>query len=73
MAKKNNSSLILWTLVSLIIGILLGLLITSLATTGQAKSAIDVAPRTSLNHNANLVLNQKMYDFLKIIGFMNLV
>ncbi len=34
MAKKNKNKLILWTAVSLIIGILLGLLITSLATTG---------------------------------------
>ncbi|HOZ35890.1 MAG TPA: hypothetical protein PLK55_02810, partial [archaeon] len=62
MTKKSNSALIIWAVVALIVGIFLGLLITNLTTTGDAKSATEVAPRITLNHNANLILTQKMYN-----------
>ncbi|HNW05628.1 MAG TPA: hypothetical protein PK655_00725 [archaeon] len=69
MAKKNNSSLILWTLVSLIIGILLGLLITSLATTGQATSNIYAKSKNEMN---NVNTSVSIDDYLRLDqGFDN--
>ena len=58
---KNKKKLIIWAVVALVIGVILGLFITTAVSTGKAKSAIEVAPRITLNHNANLILNQKMY------------
>lgn len=60
MAKENKSKLIIWALVALVIGVILGLVITNITTTGQAKSAIEVAPRTSIGTGYNFVLYQNM-------------
>jgi len=40
MKKENKKPLILWALVALVLGVILGLVITNLSTTGQAKSAV---------------------------------
>lgn len=40
MAKENKKSLIIWAAVALVVGVILGLLITNITTTGQAKSAL---------------------------------
>ena len=40
MAKENKKSLIIWATVALVVGVILGLLITNITTTGQAKSAL---------------------------------
>lgn len=40
MTKENNSKLIIWAAVALVIGVILGILITNITTTGKAKSAL---------------------------------
>ncbi|MFA5745949.1 MAG: hypothetical protein WCX82_01420 [archaeon] len=60
MAKENKKSLIIWALVALVIGVILGLVITNLSTTGQAKSITEVAPRTLIGTGYNFVLYQNM-------------
>lgn len=40
MKKENKKPLILWALVALVLGVILGLVITNLSTTGKAKSAL---------------------------------
>ncbi len=40
MAKENKSKLIIWALVALVLGVILGLIITNITATGQAKSAL---------------------------------
>jgi hypothetical protein len=72
MAKENKKSLIIWAAVALVIGVILGLVITNLSTTGNAKSATEVAPRITLNHNANLILTQKMYNSSEDLKFYTL-
>lgn len=51
MAKENKSKLIIWATVALVIGVILGLLITNITTTGKAKSALASAP---VRQEANL-------------------
>jgi hypothetical protein len=60
--KTNNSKLIIWALVALVIGVILGLVITNITTTGQAKSVsnFQVAPRTSMGAAYNYVLYQTL-------------
>jgi len=36
MAKENNKKLIIWALVALVIGVIIGMLITNFVTTGNA-------------------------------------
>ena len=43
MAKKENKKLIIWAVVALVIGVILGLFITTAVTTGKAKSAVSEA------------------------------
>ncbi len=43
MAKENKKSLIIWALVALVIGVILGLVLTNLTTTGQAKASLQEA------------------------------
>ncbi len=43
MAKENKKSLIIWALVALVIGVVIGLILTSVVTTGKAKSALQEA------------------------------
>lgn len=52
MAKENKKSLIIWAVVALVIGVILGLLITNITTTGQAKSALQEAPRVNVSTNS---------------------
>ena len=40
MAKENKKSLIIWALVALVIGVVIGLLITNITATGQAERAL---------------------------------
>jgi len=61
MAKENKSKLIIWALVALVIGVILGLLITNITTTGKAKSALQeaqVQKQVGLGNGYNLYLYQ---------------
>lgn len=51
MKKENKKPLILWALVALVLGVILGLVITNITTTGKAKSALGL---NSVTEEANL-------------------
>lgn len=57
MAKENKKSLIIWAAVALVIGVIIGLLITNITTTGKAKAALQEAKvRNTQNYGVG-------YDF----------
>ncbi len=56
--KTNNSKLIIWALVALVIGVVIGLVITNLTTTGQAKEILDAKTEANIvEARQDLVLN----------------
>lgn len=62
MKKENKKPLILWALVALVLGVILGLVITNLSTTGQAKSTLQknqfINPDIDIYTSSQLRLNQ---------------
>ncbi|MFA5745934.1 MAG: hypothetical protein WC932_03675 [archaeon] len=66
MAKENNKKLIIWALVALVVGVVIGLLLTSIVTTGNAATALGEKSATLdtkttednvVESRTNLVLN----------------
>ena len=49
MAKEDKSKLIIWAVVALVIGVILGLVITNMTATGKAKSALGLDSRQEAN------------------------
>ena len=66
MAKENKKSLIIWALVALVIGVILGLVITNITTTGNAKEilgerAIENIQEDRIDLRANNLYINKIY------------
>ena len=58
MAKENKSKLIIWAAVALVIGVIIGLLITNITTTGEAKSGLKSKTTTD---DSGITDNQRNY------------
>ncbi|HOZ35876.1 MAG TPA: hypothetical protein PLK55_02735 [archaeon] len=58
MAKKENKSLIIWAVICLIVGLVMGLFLTTVVTTGKAMQALSEKSTANLEEaRTNLVLN----------------